>query len=86
MTFLSPVVILWIMIPQDMQEWRKRMGWTQEQAAARLGVERGTVNRYENGKRTISQTVSNLCGALLALDAAGRPVTEGSTPPEGVPS
>lgn len=55
------------MTPQDMQAWRKRMGWTQEQAGVRLGVHMVTVNRYENDKRTISQTVCNLCAALEEL-------------------
>ena len=55
------------MKPQDMQAWRKRMGWTQEQAGARLGVNRGTVNRYENGKRAIPDMARALCQALGAL-------------------
>ena len=59
------------MTPQDMQEWRARMGWTQEQAANWLGVERGTVNRYENGKRSIPQMAENLCGALIAIRYGG---------------
>ncbi len=52
------------MTPQQMQEWRARMGWTQEQAAVWLGVQRGTINRYENGRRAIPQMAENLCNAL----------------------
>ena len=60
------------MIPQEMQAWRQRMGWTQERAAAWLGVKRGAVCRYENGKRAIPQMAENLCKALEVLYSTER--------------
>lgn len=39
------------MTPQDFQNWRARMGWTQPQAAEALGVTRGAVQNYERGHR-----------------------------------
>lgn len=54
------------MTPQEMRDWRKRMGWTQERAAEMLGVHLTTIARYETMKRKIPRTVHLLCGALAA--------------------
>jgi len=39
-------------IPKLVRELRERLGLTQEQFAQRVGVTFGSVNRWENGKRT----------------------------------
>lgn len=39
-------------IPLLIKELRKRLGLTQEQFAQKVGVTYGSVNNWENGKRT----------------------------------
>lgn len=37
--------------PEEVRDWRARMGWTLDEAAERLGVDRQTVHRWEAGTR-----------------------------------
>lgn len=37
--------------PAELKEWRLKRGWTQEQAADRLGVTLRTVENWEQGYR-----------------------------------
>jgi transcriptional regulator with XRE-family HTH domain len=53
------------MTGKELQEWRRRMGLTQEGLAQRLGVIRLTVARWETGTRAIP---SFLPLALEALE------------------
>lgn len=49
------------MTPNDLKQWRERLGLTQEQAAALLGVSRPTYQRYEYGtifNRTVPRTIA----------------------------
>lgn len=39
-------------IPKLVKELRERLGLTQEQFAQKIGVTYGSVNHWENGKRT----------------------------------
>lgn len=39
-------------VPKLVKELRERLGLTQEQFAQKVGVTFGSVNRWENGKRT----------------------------------
>jgi transcriptional regulator with XRE-family HTH domain len=45
------------MTPADLITWRTEKGLTQEVLASLLGLDRGTINRYENGKRKIPPTL-----------------------------
>ncbi|QIB32652.1 helix-turn-helix domain-containing protein [Ancylobacter pratisalsi] len=56
------------MSPPEFREWRLRLGLTQAQAARALGLATtsdGTssdaVRHYENGRRSVPQTVAILC-------------------------
>jgi transcriptional regulator with XRE-family HTH domain len=45
------------MTPENLITWRTERGLTQEALAHLLGLDRGTINRYENGKRKIPPTL-----------------------------
>lgn len=34
----------------EFRDWRKRMGWTQDEAARQLGMSRRHISSYEQGK------------------------------------
>jgi transcriptional regulator with XRE-family HTH domain len=58
------------MTPQQLLDWRTDKGLTQEVLASMLGLDRGTINRYENGKRKIPPTLElALKGLELKRDA-----------------
>lgn len=44
------------MTPQEFLDWRKRLGWTQQQAADALGATKRAVQMWEAGDRPISRT------------------------------
>jgi transcriptional regulator with XRE-family HTH domain len=66
-----------------LQEWRKYNSLTQEQLAGRLGVDKGTVSRWEAGKRIPSINV--LAAISEAMDVPLRALY-GPPPPKLVPS
>lgn len=45
------------MTPQEFHAWRKRLGWTQQQAADALGTTKRAVQMWEAGDRPISRMV-----------------------------
>lgn len=45
------------MTPQEFHDWRKRMGWTQQQAATALDTTKRAVQMWEAGDRPISRVV-----------------------------
>jgi len=61
------------------RELRSRTGLTQEQLAARLGVSFATVNRWENGRSSMSPAVRRRFGDLEQETAAQR--TSPGAPP-----
>lgn len=48
------------MIPRELQRLRRRAGLTQQALAARLGVCRDTISRWERGMRRISRMAAHL--------------------------
>ena len=48
------------------RDWRKRMGWTQIQAGAALGVARETIVRRERFPYDLSKQLELACKALEA--------------------
>jgi len=50
--------------PAEFKAWRKRLGLTQEQAAAELGLTRRAIVHYERGARMISKVVRLACEAV----------------------
>lgn len=44
----------------EVYERRRRRGWTQAQLAAKLSVDRSTIQRWETGKSTISEKMAKL--------------------------
>lgn len=52
------------MTPQQLKAWRKRMGWTQRQAAERLGVRRQWITELESGRHPIQEMFALACEAL----------------------
>lgn len=51
-----------------MRSLRRRLGWTQQELAARAGVSQGTISRAERG-HVAPMTVERLRNVFLALDA-----------------
>jgi predicted ATPase/DNA-binding CsgD family transcriptional regulator/DNA-binding XRE family transcriptional regulator len=56
------------------RELRTRLGLSQGQLAARLGVSNVTVSRWENGRSGISAAVRRRLGQLEEADSAGEPL------------
>lgn len=59
------------MTPQEFKNWRKEMGFSQTQAAEKLGLSKATIENYDKGTRredgrevVIPQTVALACSAL----------------------
>lgn len=52
------------MTPTQFRAWRTRMGWTQTEAGAALGVTLRQVQRYESGEQGISETIAKLCKVM----------------------
>jgi predicted ATPase/DNA-binding CsgD family transcriptional regulator/DNA-binding XRE family transcriptional regulator len=65
------------------RELRTRLGLSQGQLAARLGVSNVTVSRWENGRSGISAAVRRRLGQLEEADSAGEPLLGA---PLGAPS
>lgn len=58
------------MTKKQFKAWRKRMGLSQPQAAARLGVAVGTLRNWEYAKRNIPMPVARLCEMIEQHGAA----------------
>lgn len=60
------------MTPTQFKAWRKRMGWSQQEAADHLGISKISVQNYERGRRAapdprpveIPMPVALACSAL----------------------
>lgn len=49
------------MTPTDLKALRTKRGWTQHDLAERIGVDRNTVARWEQGVHPIPTMVEKLC-------------------------
>jgi DNA-binding XRE family transcriptional regulator len=49
---------------REFLRWRRALGYTQEEAAEKLGVVRGTINNWERGVARIPQAVELACHEL----------------------
>ncbi|RWP31783.1 MAG: XRE family transcriptional regulator [Mesorhizobium sp.] len=67
----------------DVKALRERIGWTQEQLAQFLGVDRSSISRMENGQ-TLSGPVLRLLIILAAAADAGTADTLLTSDPVGV--
>ncbi len=54
------------MTADEFFRWGERLGLTQAQSAARLGISRRQVIRYEHGDAPIPKTVALACAAVEA--------------------
>lgn len=52
------------MTAAEFTAWRKRLGYTQAQAADALGMSRRQVQYYEDGSQAVPRVVELACGAL----------------------
>jgi len=59
------------MTPRDFKNWRKQMGFTQQQAAEALGLSKATIENYDKGVRRedgrpviIPRVVALACAAI----------------------
>jgi transcriptional regulator with XRE-family HTH domain len=57
-----------VMTRAELKAWRKRLGLSQEKAAAALGVDRSTVAKWETGRAPISKVVALACRAVELND------------------
>ncbi|HIW75948.1 MULTISPECIES: helix-turn-helix domain-containing protein [Gordonibacter] len=56
-------------IGENIATWRKLVGMTAEELAAKAAVSRGTISRLESGDPTVSfATILNVCRSLDILD------------------
>jgi len=68
-----------------LREQRERKGWTQEQAAARLGVSQTYLSLLENGRRPVSQRLARKLERKFAVPPTVLPVAAQNVP-EGADS
>ena len=54
----------YVMAPYDFHKWRFFMGWTQSQAANKMGVSVTTIHRRETGKSKITEETRILCNYM----------------------
>ena len=57
----------------ELEQIRKRIGWTKRELAKRLGLKERTVHRYIDGETPISPLVSKM---IMAYDEGYRPKEE----------
>jgi DNA-binding XRE family transcriptional regulator len=56
--------------------WRQKMQWSQDKAAAELGVNRRTFQSYEYGRRSVPLSIWRCCRLLwLSSDEAQKNMT-----------
>jgi DNA-binding XRE family transcriptional regulator len=53
-----------LMTPDDFRDWRRRLGWTQADAATKLGLTVRAIKHYEGGTRGISPVIEKLTHAI----------------------
>jgi transcriptional regulator with XRE-family HTH domain len=58
------------MEPENFKAWRKAQGLTQAQAGEQLGVDRGTIIRWENGTRAPAGKLLELACQALGKEKA----------------
>ena len=51
----------------EFRKWRKTLRWTQVEAAANLGLRRGTIQRWENGVAPVPEVVEMACKQLTRV-------------------
>ncbi|WP_366943631.1 helix-turn-helix transcriptional regulator [Acidiferrobacter sp.] len=68
----APVLII---LGNRIREKRKSCGWTQEELAARAGIDRSYIGGVERGERNLTFTV--LCELCSALDCDIASLTKG---------
>src|SRR5438876_636165 len=66
-----------------LREQREQKGWTQEQAAARLGVSQTYLSLLENGRRPVSQRLARKLERKFAVPPTVLPVTARKAPEDG---
>ena len=52
------------MTPADFVDWRKRLGYVQDEAAGILGLSRRTIVSYERGEVAVPRSVELACEAV----------------------
>lgn len=52
------------MTSNDLKSWRARMGWTQAQAAEKIGIQTRQYQRLETGVTGIKPLYQTICDAL----------------------
>lgn len=72
---LYPLDILIIMAPEDLKEWRKANGYTQQNLADALDVLQITIARWETGVRKIPSFL-HLALRCLELEGGESPAGE----------
>ena len=60
------------MTPAEFSAWRKRLGLTQAEAGAMLGVARRTVQQWEQAVAKVPAPVEKLCAFLAAAERPSR--------------
>ncbi len=71
---ILPKVIIIDMTPQDLKEWRKKNGYTQQGLADAIGTYQVTVARWENGTRAIPKLLTLALKALACEKKTGKEV------------
>jgi len=70
------------MRPHDLRSARRKKGWTQIQAAARLGMTQAYLNYLENGRRRLTPALVRRVASVYGLPPQTLPVTDGFMPAE----
>src|SRR4030095_2287772 len=68
------------MKPHDLRSARRKKGWTQTQAAARLAITQAYLNYLENGKRRITPALVRRFALVYDLPPEVLPVADGFAP------
>lgn len=71
-----------IMKPEDLRSARRNRGWTQTQAAARLGMTQAYLNYLENGKRRLTSLLVRRVATVYGLPPEVLPVADAFVPSE----
>ena len=70
------------MKPQEFRSARLAKGWTQNQAATRLGMTQAYLNYLENGKRRLTSKLVRRATSVYGLSLSSLPVTDMFVPVE----